>query len=74
MSEPKVRRKRRHSLRQLEARPITITSSGPVTIEAVSDAKLGLVVRVWHSHDAAVDQPPATAGLTSPGTLAYDSQ
>lgn len=48
-----TRKPRRHSLRQLARRPVTIRVNGEVTIEATADGGQ-LVVRVWHPDDAVI--------------------
>lgn len=51
-----ARKPRRHSLRQLARRPVTIRVNGEVTIEATADGGQ-LVVRVWHPEDAVIERP-----------------
>ena len=54
-----ARKRRRHSPRQLQHRPVTVTNCGPVTVSTELRGKQVVVV-IEHSDGATVEQPPAT--------------
>lgn len=65
-TEPKAKKTRRHSPRQLEHRPVTVTADGPITVSTELRGKQVVVV-IGHPAGATIEQPAAeTVDLPPP--------